>query len=161
VLALNSRVVLDALVDGPEGAVTKTYVNVTLLEPVGASSSRSQASNSALATSSASEHAGSTWVHGTLAEANSEEEVRGIGRVCWVFDASYVPRWVLYSERMTTVRDLSDEEGGGVEVRTWENFTGVVGWIVKWKLGDVLNRRFEESLEGLRQYFLKKSDGRP
>jgi len=54
--------------------------------------------------------------------AGQGEEGRDEARVCWVYDQPWVPAWVLYTERMHTIKERGEEEGGGVEVRTWENF---------------------------------------
>jgi hypothetical protein len=89
-------------------------------------------------------------IHVTILEQATEDN--GESRICWVFDQPWVPGWMLYSERMHTIRGLSEEDGGGVEVKTWENFNGVAAYIVRWMYGKRLAEAYEEWVTDLKGY---------
>jgi hypothetical protein len=93
----------------------------------------------------------STSVHVLVLEPVGSVK-KGEGKVIWCFEGGLtMPKMILYTERIHVVRDL-DANGGGVEVRTWENFKGLSAYIVRSKYGETLQQRFEDWVRDLKRY---------
>ena len=69
------------------------------------------------------------------------------GKICWKFTGA--PSWLLRAER---VHDITHNEDGTCEYRTWETFAGPMAYIIRLIYGNVLQERFNDWGNDLKRY---------